>query len=266
MSVAQPSPALDDGQLHAELLQLNQRRLDPALEVRRRVLEDQFLEASRAEIAARAASAPAEPDAFAAWFERLRDDGPGQRDPLLVWLAAEATLDQLRWFVRQELASEAGLDELVARTTADGGEPAARGAMRAWLAEALALDLASAPVCESVALGNLLAGLAYDRPHEGHAIGAIGATNLTAPDRARLVCLGLKRRHVAASARQAYLRYAMGGGRAAAWSHEWIAARVREQPACAAAIAEGALMRLRAGERCFVRYRRELGLDTGSVA
>jgi len=39
-----------------------------------------------------------------------------------------------------------------------------------------------------------------------------------------------------------------------------IAPLVAEQPQVARAIAEGALMRLSAGERCFVRYRRELGL------
>jgi hypothetical protein len=44
------------------------------------------------------------------------------------------------------------------------------------------------------------------------------------------------------------------------WNSEVIGPLVRENPRRAYAIAEGALMRLRAGERCFVRYRRELGV------
>ena len=46
-----------------------------------------------------------------------------------------------------------------------------------------------------------------------------------------------------------------------AWNAEAIRPLVEENPACATAIAEGALMRLKCGERCFERYRRELGLS-----
>jgi hypothetical protein len=47
----------------------------------------------------------------------------------------------------------------------------------------------------------------------------------------------------------------------AAWNAEVIRPLVAEHPEVASAIAEGALMRLEAGARCFVRYRRELGLS-----
>jgi hypothetical protein len=43
-----------------------------------------------------------------------------------------------------------------------------------------------------------------------------------------------------------------------------IAPLVAREPRAAAAIAEGALMRLQAGARCFERYRRELGLGDRS--
>ena len=48
------------------------------------------------------------------WFEDLENTGPGQRDPLFPWLAAHATLVQMRWFLRQEIGGEAGFDDLVA--------------------------------------------------------------------------------------------------------------------------------------------------------
>src|SRR5512145_2747913 len=47
-----------------------------------------FVEAVRRAIAPLVADVPDDADAFIAWFERLRDVGPGQGDPLFPWLAA----------------------------------------------------------------------------------------------------------------------------------------------------------------------------------
>jgi hypothetical protein len=47
----------------------------------------------------------------------------------------------------------------------------------------------------------------------------------------------------------------------AAWNREVLRPIVAEEPRAARAFAEGALMRLRAGARCFERYRRELWLQ-----
>jgi hypothetical protein len=44
----------------------------------------------------------------------------------------------------------------------------------------------------------------------------------------------------------------------AAWNEEAIRPLVEEDPRRAAAMAEGALIRLRCGARCFERYRAEL--------
>ena len=55
-------------------------------------------------------------DAFIAWFEELRENGPGQGDPLFPWLATTATREQMRWFLTQEVAGEAGFDDLLALT------------------------------------------------------------------------------------------------------------------------------------------------------
>ncbi len=50
------------------------------------------------------------------WFVELEQLGPGQHDPLFPWLAQEASVDQMRWFLRQEVAGEAGFEDLVALT------------------------------------------------------------------------------------------------------------------------------------------------------
>src|SRR5687768_17191446 len=79
-------------------------------------LEGGFLEELRADICEEASEAPTDPDGFIAWFEALKENGPGQGDPLFPWLAEQATRDELRWFLEQEAAGEAGFDDLVALT------------------------------------------------------------------------------------------------------------------------------------------------------
>src|SRR3546814_10024801 len=70
----------------------------------------------RSEVADEAALAPTEAGDFLAWFEGLRETGPGQGDPLFPWLASHASKEELRWFFEQEAAGEAGFDDLVAMT------------------------------------------------------------------------------------------------------------------------------------------------------
>src|SRR5438874_2454970 len=110
-----------------ELARFNRRRLQPGLpspdcrdelesEARVLVAEIAFIEAVREEIAPLARRIPDEVDGFIAWFERLREDGPGQGDPLFPWLETTATREETRWFVEQEVAGEAGFDDLLALT------------------------------------------------------------------------------------------------------------------------------------------------------
>ena len=291
MSIAIAASANDDQTLQRELSQLNDQRLNPTLEKRgfreslaketeRRILEHDYLERCRAEVAARAAEAPSDAPGFLAWFQELRATGPGQHDPLFEWLETTASMEQLRWFLTQEVAGEAGFDDLVALTQLKmatqaklelarnywdemgrGMETAMHGPMLGRLAASLELDHAAEPVYEARALGNLLAGLAFNRHYAFHSLGALGVVELTAPDRSRCVNLGLKRLRVPAGDRQYFALHAtVDIKHSLAWNQEIIVPLVAERPECAIAFAEGALMRLRAGERCFRRYRIELGL------
>lgn len=81
-----------------------------------RTLEGEWLEVERAAVAPLVRGVPRRGNDFVPWFDALRNGGPAQGDPLFDWLAERATLDELRWFMRQELASEAGLDDLRALT------------------------------------------------------------------------------------------------------------------------------------------------------
>jgi hypothetical protein len=249
-----------------------------------RLLEGQVIELERAEIAARAAQAPTDPDGFVAWFEELERTGPGQHDPLFDWLATTATVEEMRWFLFQEVAGEAGFEDLVALTQLKlpeqpklemarnywdemgrGNAGGMHGPMLSRLATELSLsDLGARGVdivWESLALGNVMLGLAFNRRYAYHSVGALGAIELTAPGRATCVNAGLKRLGIAPTARHYFaLHSTLDIKHSRAWDAEVIRPIVAASPQVAHAIAEGALLRLHCGERCFERYKKELGL------
>jgi hypothetical protein len=273
---------------HDELQRFNEARLEPtsgepyslAREVEGRSLEEEFLQHSRAQVARAASTVPTDAVGLIKWFQSLKETGPGQHDALFPWLEHESTLAQFRWFLRQEVAGEAGFEDLVALTQLKmpmrpklelarnywdemgrGSESGMHGPMLARLTEELALDLSIEPVTESLALANLHAGQAFNRHNAYHAVGALGVIELTAPRRSHMVNRGLRRLGVSPHARQYYALHAtLDVKHSEAWNREVIAPLVDGRPEVARAIAEGALMRLRAGARCFERYRLELGV------
>jgi len=244
-----------------------------------RRVEHEIVEAERAAVAQDVAKAPTEAEAFVTWFEALKQDGPGQNDPLFPWLAHSANREQMCWFLTQELAGEAGFDDLVAMSQVklpsraklemarnywdemgQGNEGGMHGPMLGALAEALELRPdGNNTVWEALALGNLMVALASARHYAYQSIGALGVIELTAPGRSHLVNLGLKRLGIGGAARRYYALHATLDVRhSATWNKEVLAPLVASDPRIATRIAEGALLRLRAGQRCFDRYRREL--------
>ena len=276
-------------ELHRALTAFNRRRLTPSIgatnwrrelqdEHAWRVREGELVERERAAIAVRAAEAPEDADGFVAWFEELEERGPGQHDPLFPWLAEEAPREAMIWFLTQEVAGEAGFDDLVAMTQVklpaqpklelaryywDEMGQGKRGGMHGPMLEVLARELGIVPgapvVWESLALGNLMTALAMNRRYTYQSIGALGAIELTAPGRATLVNAGLKRLGVSGEARRYFALHAtLDVKHSIAWNREVLGPLVEENPEVARPIAEGALMRLQAGKRCFDRYRAEL--------
>ncbi len=242
-------------------------------------LEGGLMEALRAEVAEEAARAPTDADGFIAWFERLKEDGPGQGDPLFPWLAEEATLDEMKWFLRQEAAGEAGFDDLVAYTQVKlppsaklelarnywdemgrGNAKGMHGPMLEVLVQTLELDPSiDTTVWESLALANAMTAMAATRRYAWHSVGALGAVELTAPDRSAATAAGLRRLGFSDRERRYFSLHAvLDVKHSEDWNREALRPLVEEDPRRATAIAEGALIRLRCGERCFGRYRREL--------
>jgi hypothetical protein len=141
-----------------------------------------------------------------------------------------------------------------------GHQSGMHGPMLTRLAEALELSTdSSVVVAESLALGNLMVALATNRCFAYQSIGALGAIELTAPGRAVQVNQALKRLGIDGATRQYFALHAtLDVKHSEAWNREVLRPLVASNPDFAPAIAEGALMRLSAGARCFERYRHEL--------
>jgi len=279
-----------NGAFQQGLAHWNRQRLAPALpsddwqllldgDAKMLRLEGAFLEELRAEVADAAAAAPSDPASFLAWFENLQHDGPGQGDPLFPWLAGEANLEEMKWFLRQEAAGEAGFDDLVAYAQVKlparaklelarnywdemgrGNAKGMHGPMLARLVDALGLapDI-DTTIWESLALANAMTAMATTRRYAYHAVGALGAIELTAPGRSAATAAGLRRLGVDGKSRHYFdLHAVLDVKHSEAWNREAIAPLIAEDPRRATAMAEGALIRLRCGARCFERYRREL--------
>lgn len=287
-----PNDAADPLALHLALAAFNARRLQPSLpqgDWRDRIWNDaEMLQAEgawlieeRARQQHRAATAPRDPDGFLCWFEDLLTSGPGQGDSLFPYLAEQATYEELRWFIAQEVSGEAGFEDLVALTQVrfaaqeklelarnywDEMGRGNRKGMHGPMLAVLAHELQTAPLLDQAAwepkaLSNLMVGLAANRSYAYHSLGALGVIELTAPGRAKQVSLGLRRLGVSARARHYFdLHATLDVKHSRAWNDEVFRAVVGACPEAAPAIAEGALMRLFAGERCFDRYRRQFGL------
>ena len=244
-------------------------------------LEHGFVEELRAQISDRAAQAPTDPDGFIAWFEALEQEGPGQHDRLFPWLADRASRDEVRWFLTQEAAGEAGFDDLVALTQVKlstsaklelarnywdemgrGQEKGMHGPMLSQLVQTL--DLApkiETTVWESLALANAMTAMATQRCYAWHSVGALGIIELTAPGRSAHTARALRRIGLSQSERRYFdLHAVLDVKHSRDWNDLAIKPLVAEDPRRATAIAEGALIRLSCGERCFARYRAHFGL------
>ena len=268
----------------------NRERLQPAFpeadwpkllerDLRMARLEGGFVEELRAEIADEAAAAPTDADGFVAWFEQLKQTGPGQGDPLFPWLAEDASAEELKWFFEQEAAGEAGFDDLVAMTQVKlpvqaklelarnywdemgrGQREGMHGPMLDALVETLAVDpVIENTVWESLALANAMTAMAVNRRYAWHSVGALGVIELTAPGRSAMVAQGLRRIGLSNRERRYFdLHAVLDLKHSADWNREALRPLVVEDPARATAIAEGALIRLTCGARCFARYRAAL--------
>ncbi len=282
-AILRPTPQ----ETHINLAKFNHARLQPGLidnhwatklkdDMVLLLVEGQFVEQQRALVQQYLTALPEQADDFMLWFEALKLNGPGQRDALFPWLATQATLDEMRWFLTQEAAGEAGFDDLVAMTQVKlpdrsklemarnywdemgrGNQSGMHGPMLSAVIEDLKLTPSiENTVWESLALANLMLALATNRRYAYQSVGALGVIEMTAPTRVGLVNDGMKRLQLPFESRRYFQLHAtLDINHSAAWNEEVIYPLVKDNPQLARPIAEGALMRLMCGQRCFERYK-----------
>lgn len=246
------------------------------------ILEGHFLEELRVAVEPIIPEPMPTGEDFANWFESLAECGPGQQHGLFDWLENEASLEQMKWFLSQEVIAEAGFDDLLAYTQVKlppqakqecarnywdemgGGK---QGAMHSLLLKRVSHGLLLQPtidntVWESLALNNMMLGLATTRRYTYHSLGALGVNEITAAARANKISRSLQRLGVDPWTRSYFdLQAALDLSHSRCWVREVIRPLVTSNPDCAQFIAEGALMRLHSNELCFNRYSLELGLN-----
>lgn len=274
---------------HQRLTRWNSRRLQPSTpsdswiadaqeDAEMVLIEGAWIERLRARAAPWLADLPETPEAFVSWFEALQGQGPGESDPLFPWLAEEADLEQMRWFLLQEVAGEAGFEDLVAMAQVRmpdrpklelarnywdemgrGHEAGMHGPMLGRLAEHLDLrPRIESTVWPSLALGNVLVAFSTSRRYAFHALGALGVVELTAPWRAGHVAAGLKRLGVGPQRKYYALHATLDVEHSRAWNEEVLTPLAQTRPDAIRSLAEGAVMRLMAGAECFEAYRHHL--------
>jgi hypothetical protein len=285
------TPEFPDAEaMHLGLARWNRRRLavgmphgDWAAQInedqRMLRLEGAFIEAFRAHVAPLVEDTPTDAEGFIAWFEALKQSGPGQWDPLFGWLESDADLEQMKWFLTQEAAGEAGFDDLVAMTQVKlaarpklelarnywdemgrGAEAGMHGPMLDRTVQGLELKpTIDGTLWQSLCLANTMTAFATTRRYTYQSIGALGAVELTAPTRVGAIAEGLRRLGRTPEQRKYFMLHAnLDVEHSRAWNAEALAPLVGETPECAKYIAEGAVMRLVCGEQCFETYRAHL--------
>ncbi|HEX6590442.1 MAG TPA: iron-containing redox enzyme family protein [Moraxellaceae bacterium] len=250
-----------------------------AAEMEYRLAEGRFLDDARARTEPWLGDVPEKPREFLDWFEQLRQTGPGQQHDFFDWIAEECRDEEMRWFLRQEVAGEAGFEDLVAYTQVKlpaaaklemarnywdemgrGKPKAMHGPLLGRMVHELALEPSvDNTIWEALALANTMVGLALNRPFAFQSLGALGAIELTAPDRARKVVEGMRRLGYSPHVRSYFdLHAVIDLHHSEAWNRNVLRPLLEEDPYRNIAIAEGAIMRLQCGEACFERYCSEL--------
>lgn len=275
--------------LHRRLAEFNRLRLQPRFDVEDwqlqlrqelelRTVEGHFVEAERNRARATAETAPTQPREFVTWFEALRDRAARESEGLYPWLAQRASRRKMTWFLSQELAGEQQLEDLLALTQVrqgwraklemarnywdemgQGSASATRARLLDCLQRELLVEATQPRAWECLARDNLMLALATNRRYAYHAVGALGALELSAAGPAGHVDAGLARLGFSEESRGFFaVRQRLAPLRSYAWNEHVVLPLVAQDARCVRAIAEGALMRLAADARCHRRYRAAL--------
>jgi hypothetical protein len=208
---------------------------------------------------------PANPKEFARWYQLAAFSHPLYEHDLYAFLASDATMPQLEWFLKMECAGEAAFDDLVALAqVGTRGEVKMEMASNYWdemgrgrqqavhthLFHQLIDDLhIAAPDAgelpwEVLSGINLMIWSCIHRRNVFRAQGVLGAVELLAPQRCTRVVHGATRLGIRKKTVVYYGAHAIIDiGHAEGWLSHVIEAQVREFPESRLGIAEGLIAR-----------------------
>jgi hypothetical protein len=208
---------------------------------------------------------PADPKEFARWYQLAAFGHPLYEHDLYAFLASDATMPQLEWFLKMECAGEAAFDDLVALAqVGTRGEVKMEMASNYWdemgrgrhqavhthLFHQLIDDLCiSAPDAselpwEVLSGINLMIWSCIHRRNVFRAQGVLGAVELLAPQRCTRVVHGATRLGIRKKTVVYYGAHAIIDiGHAEGWLAHVVEAQVREYPDARLGIAEGLIAR-----------------------
>jgi hypothetical protein len=252
-------------------------------------MEIEWLNRERERISPLLSGMPDDEEGFVRWFEQLQQNGPGQHHPLFDYLAEQATREELRYFLLQEMGTEAGFDDLISLTQVktppsvklelarNYWDEMGGGELEGMHSELLSrlvgsFQLSWEDYYEDVhwaplALSNLMIAFAMKRAYFSQSIGALGVIELTAPERCLRVMEGMKRVKLRDDEYKYYaLHSLLDQEHWAGWKMNVMRPLIREYPERMVKMAEGALLRLFAGARCFEVYCNHLKLQFDSYS
>lgn len=210
------------------------------------------------------------------WYLDLKQNGPGQNDPLFKWLAEEATLEEFRWFLTQECAGEVGFGDLVAMTLVGMPHRAKLEMARnfwdemgqgkeAGMHDVLLRNLAKSLDCHSnpdllciepLILSNFMGLLSLNRQFAFCSVGALGVIEMTAPGRVTKVDECLTRLGISKELRLYFkLHGTLDVKHSEEWNKEVMEPMWKDH---GYEMALGAWSRLYLGSLCFEAYRKHL--------
>jgi len=252
------------------------------LDILRTQLDKSWLTSQKTRIQECLATAPENSEAFIAWLESLLNSGYGQNHSLFDYLESNASRADFEFFMTQELATEAGFDDLVAMTQVqaphqvklelarnywdelgNGTLEKMHSVQLGWVAEALNIQSPEGHYqgihWQPLALSNMMLAYASRRSYFYQSIGALGAIELTAPSRCEKVTKGLKRLGLTNCQYRYYALHAVLDIKHwQGWRDDVLRPLLGENPKAYLAIAEGFLMRLLAGNDCFNVYANKI--------
>jgi Iron-containing redox enzyme len=253
-----------------------------SLDILRTHLDTAWLTAQKSRIEDALLTLPQEPEAYINWLESLLDSGYGQNHRLFDYLENDASRADFKFFMTQELATEAGFDDLVAMTQVqaphqvklelarnywdelgNGTFEKMHSVQLSWVADALNIKTPEAHYqgifWQPLALSNMMLAYASRRSYFYQSIGALGAIELTAPSRCLKVTKGLKRLGFTNCQYRYYaLHSVLDVKHWQGWRDEILRPLIQNNPEAYLPIAEGFLMRLLAGSDCFDVYAQHL--------